>query len=286
MRCSPATGDVLIRTGIGDRIRNVTDSDCAQLDAMAPAFALGGLEPGEVAFVRAHVVSCARRHPPLRDAVELAAAIGAFVPDEDLPSAALRTRVLDAIRNDSMSPSGGAPRDERDGRRWRAVAGMAGTLAIAASLALAVQLGERAAVTNRLADTDARIAALEADLVDAEAWIERAVARGADAYFMDGEGEATAASFMLVVEDGASGAVLLMSGLPLLSEAETYELWVERDGAIVAAGTFRADEGGLAAVTIDASLRGIRQAMITVEPAGGSAAPSENDVVMQGDLSL
>jgi len=115
---------------------------------------------------------------------------------------------------------------------------------------------------------------LSAELDTAEAWIERAVATGADD------------SFMLVVEADAAGAVLLMSGLPELSPGQTYELWVERDGAIVGVGTFRPDERGLAAVTIDASLDGIRHAMITIAPEGGSEVPSAGDVIMQGDLTL
>jgi anti-sigma-K factor RskA len=90
---------------------------------------------------------------------------------------------------------------------------------------------------------------------------------------------------MLVVEDGATGAVLLMSGLPPLEDDETYELWVERDGQIVGVGTFSPDASGIAAMTIDASLDGIRQAMITIEPAGGSVQPDADDVIMQGELS-
>ncbi len=130
------------------------------------------------------------------------------------------------------------------------------------------------------------MATIGTELDTAEAWIERAVGTGADAFFMSGEGQAAQASFMLVVEADAAGAVLLMSGLPELEAGRTYELWVERDGAIVAVGTFQPDERGLAAVTIDASLHGIRQAMITVEPEGGSDAPSDGDVIMQGELTL
>ena len=159
-------------------------------------------------------------------------------------------------------------------------------MAVAASLALAVQLGENRTLDDRLAAADARLAALATRVDDAEGWIERAVARGADAFFMEGEGQAQEASFMLVVEERAAGAVLLMSGLPLLPEGETYELWVRRDGAVVGVGTFRPDERGLAAVAIDASLSGIRQAMVTIEPVGGSRTPSVDDVIMEGELSL
>lgn len=160
------------------------------------------------------------------------------------------------------------------------------TVALAASLALAVQVGGNGALRDQLIQARSELTAVAAELDTAEAWIERAVATGADAFFMSGEGQGAEASFMLVVEADAAGAVLLMSGLPELEPGQTYELWVERDGAIVGVGTFQPDAGGLAAVTIDASLDGIRRAMITIEPEGGSDAPTPGDVIMQGDLTL
>ena len=254
---------------------------------MAPAMALGALDPADATFARAHLASCARPHPELRDALAVASAIGSALPDPDLPSPALRARLLAQVHAEGAPK---APLAVAPGRRaagpWRWAAAGAATLALAASLALAVQLGENRALDERLAVADARLAALETQVDEAGAWIERAVARGADAFFMEGEGQAQQASFMLVVEERAAGAVLLMSGLPLLPDGETYELWVERDGAVVGVGTFRPDDRGLAAVTIDASLSGIRQAMVTIEPLGGSTTPSVEDVIMEGELSL
>ena len=211
----------------------------------------------------------------------MAATVGAAMPDEDLPSPALRDRLLAAARAEPVDRPGHIAR-----AAWRPIALAAGSLALAASLLLSVQIGENRAVRAELGTTVDRLTALETELGVAQDWIQRAVARGADAFFMDGEGDAAQASFMLVVEEAATGAVLLMSGLPELPAGETYELWVERDGMVVAVGTFRADAGGLAAVAIDSSLAGIRQAMITVEPLGGSTAPNADEVIMQGALSL
>ena len=259
--------------------------DCARLTALAPAAALGALDPDEAAFVRAHLAACRHRHPELRDAVALAAAIGGAWPEEDAPSPQLRTRLLSAARG---QPTDAAPGARPAPRRtwWRPMAVGATALAFAASIALAVQVGENGALRDQLAEAEARISAIGTELATAEAWIERAVATGADAFFMSGEGHAAEASFMLVVEADAAGAVLLMSGLPELDPGRTYELWVERDGTIVGVGTFEPDERGLAAVTIDASLNGIRQAMITIEPEGGSDAPTDGEVIMQGELTL
>jgi hypothetical protein len=267
----------------------VNNDDCDRTAALAPALPLGALDPEENAFVRAHLASCSRPHPELRESLALAAVLGSAMPDEDLPSPALRQRLLDSVRADARpegSPASahGRPSGVRPFWRWSSLG--AASLALAASVALAVQVGQAEMLREQLSSTEGRLIAAAAELNRAQAWIERAVARGADAYFMTGEGQAEQASFMLVVEPDASGAVLLMSGLPQLPAEETYELWVERDGQVVAVETFRPDGGGLAAVTIDASLAGIRQAMVTVEPMGGSDAPSAGEVVMQGDLTL
>jgi hypothetical protein len=283
LRDEPSAADPLRGTV---RTPDVNNDDCARLAALASAAALGALDPEEADFVRAHLAACPHRHPELRDAVGLAAALGGAWPEEDAPSPQLRSRLLAAARSEASGPA--AAREEPAPPRtwWRPMAVGASALAIAASIALAVQVGENGALRDQLAGAEARIAAIGTELDTAEAWIERAVATGADAFFMSGEGEAAQASFMLVVEADAAGAVLLMSGLPELEAGRTYELWVERDGAIVGVGTFEPDERGLAAVTIDASLHGIRQAMITIEPAGGSDAPSDGDVIMQGELTL
>jgi hypothetical protein len=266
--------------------------DCDRLAAMAPALAVGALDSDDAAFARAHLAGCPRLHPELREAFDLAAAIGASLPATEQPPPSLRDRILEGARAPVAAPST-LPRPVASPTvvpartdTWRRTALGAGVLALAASLALAVQLGENRALDERLAATDDRIAALETEIADTEAWMERAVAQGADAFFMEGEGEARDASFMLVVEEEAAGAVLLMSGLPDLDPDETYELWVERDGAVVGVGTFVPDERGLAAMTIDANLAGIRQAMITIEPEGGSDAPNVDGVVMEGELSL
>lgn len=260
--------------------------DCARLAALAPAAALGALDPDEAAFVRAHLAACRHRHPELRDTVALAAAIGAAWPDEDAPSPQLRARLLAAARSEGSVPQAAHRGPATRRSWWRPVAAGATALAFAASLALAVQVGENGALRDQLTVARTQITILSTELDTAEAWIERAVATGADAFFMSGEGQAAEASFMLVVEADAAGALLLMSGLPELEAGRTYELWVERDGAIVGVGTFQPDERGLAAITIDASLDGIRQAMITIEPEGGSDAPSDGDVIMQGELAL
>lgn len=266
----------------------ITD-DCARLAELAPSAAVGALESEDAAFVREHLATCALPHPELRDAMTVAAAIGWAVPDEDMPSPSLRGRILERARagaRPATVPPVAAtvrPIATRSPLRWLAAGATA--VAGAAVLGLAVMAAENGSLRAQVAEADRDLVAVSAELAEAQAWIGRAVVDGADAYFMDGIGDASLASFMLVVEDDAAGALLLMSGLPTLDPGETYELWVERDGAVIAAGTFMPDESGFAALSIDASVAGVRRAMITVEPVGGSSVPNPDGVIMQGELS-
>ena len=70
--------------------------DCAQLRLLAPAAALGALDPEEAAFVRSHLALCHQAHGELRDALTAAAIIGQALSIPATPSAKLRARVLRA----------------------------------------------------------------------------------------------------------------------------------------------------------------------------------------------
>lgn len=77
----------------------MTHDDCEGVARLAPGWALGALDPDESAELRAHLASCGGQHPALREAMTLAAAVGSAVPEE-LPSSALRARVLAALAGD------------------------------------------------------------------------------------------------------------------------------------------------------------------------------------------
>lgn len=81
----------------------MNNDDCARLAALAPAAALGALDADEAAFARAHLAACPGAHPELRDAVELASAIGGAWPEETVPSAQLRARLMDAARAEASA---------------------------------------------------------------------------------------------------------------------------------------------------------------------------------------
>lgn len=64
-------------------------------------------------------------------------------------------------------------------------------------------------------------------------------------------------------------AVLVSDGLPRLTDDQTFEMWLVRDGTPVAAGIFDAD-GDAATAQLAGALQPGDVVAVTVEPAGGS----------------
>jgi anti-sigma-K factor RskA len=83
-----------------------------------------------------------------------------------------------------------------------------------------------------------------------------------------------------LVVDGDTG-YLLVDDLPVLPEGETYQLWKLGGPAPVSMGTVGDGEASVAAVGVPA---GTSQLAISVEPAGGSVAPTINQIVAQGSV--
>lgn len=84
---------------------------------------------------------------------------------------------------------------------------------------------------------------------------------------------------------GHSEAVVLFRGLPPLAAGQVYQFWLANAEGQIAAGTVLADADGLARLHVVAprEVNAFTQVMLTVEPVGGSATPS-NQVVLEGSL--
>ena len=94
-----------------------------------------------------------------------------------------------------------------------------------------------------------------------------------------------ATGFVLISADGDSGA-LIVDGLPPLGEKQDYQLWLIRNGEKTSGAVFSTDERNYGGTRIRAprSLLEYSAAEITIEPAGGSAQPTGEDV-LGGPLS-
>ena len=83
-----------------------------------------------------------------------------------------------------------------------------------------------------------------------------------------------------VVRIGDERAVLVAENLPSAPEGKVYEAWLMRDDVPEPAGLFEPSrDGGVAAAPIEGSLRDADAVAVTVEPSGGSSAPTSEPLL-------
>jgi len=89
---------------------------------------------------------------------------------------------------------------------------------------------------------------------------------------------------IIVSADGDHGAIVV-DGLETLDTAHQYQVWLIRDGQRTSGGVFSVDEDGYGVLWVSSPepLAAYDAVGVTVEPAGGSPAPT-GIRVMGGDL--
>jgi anti-sigma-K factor RskA len=211
------------------------------------AYALGALEPAEAAAFLEHLRSCSVCREELAEFQNIVDVIPGSVPTYRAP-AGLRARVLDQVYAEAGTvQEQSSPRR----RRWTWALGSRPTLALGTSLAVVV-----AAVVAVLA--------------------------------LGGPGPAGHVYSARVFGPG-SAHVTVTGGRAELSvhhlneppAGEIYEVWLARPNHRPAPTTalFSVTTHGDADVDVPGNLRGVRQIMVTPEPAGGSRVPTNPPVI-------
>lgn len=239
---------------------NRLELDCAVVDELAPAWALGGVDPDEERALHTHLASCDRPHDAARAAIEGAALVPAsLVPVA--PSAGLRNRLMATV---TVTPQEHRPqqravaeRAPEPARPWWRFNQLPSAIA-AVALAAAVGLGAWGLALNaQLAERDVAL---------------RAVAAADAAYIAQGE-----IGSGWVIQSGDE-AMFMAEDLAELAAGQLYELWlIDADGTAVAAGTLT-DTDGVALVPLEQPLGDSVTFAVTVETE--RVEQSQNDPVM------
>ncbi len=228
-----------------------------ELLALLPAYALGALDPDELAAVETWLSTDAEARALLAQYQAVADRLYVLAPIRPAPphlEADLRRR-LAAERARTARQSGTAHRWRR-GRVWLAVAAV-----------LIVVLG--AAVLLRLLDNGSPPAdpgALYATIA-AQADARRfAIEAGEEQANLRGE---------LVVTASGDRAVIRVERLPALPADQTFQLWLlDTEGTLRSGGIFRAqDEVTHIVVPLERPLTAYQRFGVSIEPAGGSPYP-------------
>jgi anti-sigma-K factor RskA len=246
----------------------MNDTHEQMLDDVA-VYALGTLPAADAARVREHLQTCAQCREEYAALAPAAAAIG--LSAEAQPGDLLKARIMQAVRPP-------APRAAVSG--WKRF-GSPAYLVAAACLAFAVAIGAiNLSLIGQLHDSKATIAELE-------------MRAGGYAHVLS-EQESELADLSsdkakrYEVKNGQIVRVgdrlyLAMHDLPEPPTGKVYQAWTLPKGGktMVPAPTFVPDSHGGAIVQLPVNARTTAVVAISIEPEGGSAAPTSKPLVVQ-----
>lgn len=249
--------------------------NCNEADELLGAYALDALLPDEAAAMRTHLATCAEHRAQAAELRTTAGVLPALAHAAAAPTA-LRARVLDAIavtpqdQPDAFSPRApgamarrAAPSSAETRARLRWVPSRTQWGAMAAAIVVLVGglIAWNVVLMNRVNESDAD------RFANASPVIRQLDARG-------GEGAGT------IVYFGEEGrAVVLLDGIDALDASQTYQMWtLAPDGTPTSAGLLAADADGHATSIVAVDASAVDAFAVTIEPAGGSAAPTTDPI--------
>lgn len=251
----------------------------ARIEALLPFYALDALTAEERAEVEAYLTA----HPEARaEAEALTAAAGqlAYMVEPVTPPPALKRRLMARVQAEVNARP--APKPAWWASLWPRLA----PGALAASLAAAVlALGWALALNQEVAQLRIATRQLQARVADQDALLTALAAPGAQLTAVTGTPLQPKAHGSFITDAERGTATFVAAGLAPLAPGQVYQFWLIRDGVAVGAGLFQADAAGRAVLTLNTSgPEAINAVGVSVEPAGGSAQPSEQ-IVLFGELS-
>lgn len=238
----------------------MTERTHEELRSLVAAYVLGSVPPEEVGIVRAHILTCdecmaeADGYSAAMDSLALAV--------EPVPvPAGFADRVLAQLapaEESSAAQETQAPQEQPATTRrawWKRTPLLAGGVAMLALMAV-----------------------LAAGLIQTRADLDRSEQVLSAVLHTDGielKGTSGAAGELIPTNEGA---VFAVAGLQEAPGSHVYQLWYMRDGEPVSVGTFETRDSVLV-MELDEPFDDYDAAAVTIEPEGGSQAPTSDPVI-------
>lgn len=219
----------------------------------AAAYLLGAMPELEQQAFERHLETCAA----CREELELLRPAAEALPRSVTPVRppdSLKRSVMEAVESEAPTP---APRRRLRDRLPSLVSRGPAVAWVSASFLLLVGLGFGAVGATLLSGDDGRTISAKTDSVRVP----------------------EASGSLTVSSDASEGAILRVNGMPSLPRRETYQVWVQRKGEVVAQSIFNVGPNGDGAAAVPDDLEGADAVLVTREPAGGSRAPSGRPMV-------
>ncbi len=239
------------------------------------AYAIGALDRDEVPDVEGHVRECAECARALGEYRRLPAALDLAVPDAPLPDGFSKRLVRRATGRQRLAvvPIPFRRPPVRDGLRryWQRLGDSRLPWGLAAACLLVALLAT------------GRISELNADLSEQRAYRARVTEVMASPGLRSRAVESVNSQVQgnLFVSKRRDSAVLMCTGLPALEEGRVYQVWLTSGGKVESAGTFKTWSRGTYYFLVHPreGLAQYSRLRVTVEPEGGSSAPTGRDVM-------
>lgn len=229
---------------------------------LIPGYALGCLDPDELAQVEAHLPGCQVCQEELRSYQAVADELPLAVPMA-MPPADLKGRLMNSVAGPQARPA-----EPATSWRQRVEQALQGLFArplwqpLALLLILALALGNLLLLRQVI------------ELSRAEP----------GTILLSGTEAAPKATGVIVLSQDAKRGTLVAEGLPALDPAQQYQLWLIEDGQRLSGGVFSVDDDGFGTLQLSGpqSLADYAAFGITIEPAGGSPGPTGDRVLGSG----
>lgn len=266
--------------------------DESRLDSIA-VLAIGALPAAEARELEAHIATCPicqAEYAELREVVD-ALALSAEATEAEFPEARddlIKRRMMDVVRADAAkADSTGATnvvpfmaRPPRTSWWIPAVAAAAVVLAAVSTWNAASLRTETDSLSRQVALLKAEVDTQESAANQARAEVALEQSRLADLVAPN------AVRFPIsngVVVRGDGRLIVALRGLPPPPTGKTYQAWILHRGAkaMTPSVTFEPDPSGLALIELPGSANGITTVAVSVEPAGGSKAPTSKPLFVR-----
>jgi anti-sigma-K factor RskA len=248
-------------------------SDDHAIRDLLPGFALGCLDSHETLAVERHLPGCPACKAEVESFARVSDVLATTAPLAD-PPAALEERIVRSVeRAMEHSARRGAARDRPPLLFPRVGLARSRGLTQPAILSIAAMIV---------------VALLAGNVLQWTGVIQRRGQSGSPKLMtalLAGTGDARDAYGTIVLDPVDREGVVAVTGLPKLPAASQYQLWLIRGAERRSGGVFNVDEGGYGSLLllVPVDFRDFSGFGVSVEPAGGSPAPTGSKV-MSGTL--
>jgi len=261
----------------------------ADLREMIAPYALGALDPPDLAAVEEHLNDCAFCANLAREAGEVGHYLSYAAPYRAVPEGGL-ARLMASIRPSSftavprvvaaLAPSGEVPK-RRFRPRLPAWLRSPSAVPLAASLLLMLGLtGWNAELMRELHGERDEMNLLHQRLGEQSHLLVMVTSHTAVTRPLESTALAPSAQVRLIMDGDTNSAMLMANRLPPLPPGRVYQVWLGRQGARMPAGRFMVDQqgDGECNLELDDSVHSYDSAWITLEPMKGTPTPNSPGV--------